>query len=39
MEEARSQLNVRKDLWHSLKNWADLVEKWNKMSFNIIDVQ
>ena len=30
---------MRKDLWHSLKNWGDLVEKWNKMSFNIIDVQ
>ena len=38
VEEARIQLNVRKDLWHSLKNWGDLVEKWNKMPFNIIDV-
>ncbi len=39
VEEARTQLKVRHALWNSLKNWGELVEKWNKMPFDVIDVQ
>lgn len=39
VEEARTQVNIRRALWHSLKNWGEMVEKWSKMPFKLIDVQ